>query len=179
MHAVGESAFSWQLDGHGQRDVLVLCSLLVGMLCHLSRSVANASDISDGLLFWLLISSHRLRGVCEADLHLSRRLGHVHQIGEADPYLCRYPADLVFLPGSILFSYLHGFAQVYALVTLHKTRWGSQQLEGLEVVRARDEEVMPLLRHAIADADKYSEPAGGESRDGNVTIATRSLLTRC
>ena len=36
----------------------------------------------------------------------------------------RNPADMVFIPGMILFSYLHGFLNIFALLTLHNKGWG-------------------------------------------------------
>jgi glycosyltransferase involved in cell wall biosynthesis len=38
----------------------------------------------------------------------------------------REPADLVFLPVSIIFGYFHGFIKLYAMVTLRMTSWGSR-----------------------------------------------------
>lgn len=78
------------------------------------------------------------------------------------PHFCRYPQDLVFLPISIAFGYLHGVLNIYALFTLKKSHWGSQQLDVLETARARDEEVVPLLRSAVAQADSYTEPTPGK-----------------
>ncbi|EJT69092.1 hypothetical protein GGTG_13360 [Gaeumannomyces tritici R3-111a-1] len=37
------------------------------------------------------------------------------------------PADIVFLPLSIVFGYLHGFIKLYALFTLNMTMWGSRK----------------------------------------------------
>lgn len=44
------------------------------------------------------------------------------------PHFIRHPRDLVYAPLSIFFSYAHGFLNLYALVTLHHTQWGSQNL---------------------------------------------------
>ncbi|KAJ6442878.1 glycosyltransferase family 2 [Purpureocillium lavendulum] len=38
----------------------------------------------------------------------------------------RNPGDVVFLPVSIVFGYLHGLIKIYALVTLNMTSWGSR-----------------------------------------------------
>ncbi|ORY57741.1 polysaccharide synthase [Pseudomassariella vexata] len=38
----------------------------------------------------------------------------------------RNPADIMFLPVSILFGYFHGFIKLYALMTLNMTSWGSR-----------------------------------------------------
>lgn len=43
--------------------------------------------------------------------------------------------DVRFLPAAILFSYLHGIINIYALFTLTATHWGSQELEQLEMAR--------------------------------------------
>lgn len=39
----------------------------------------------------------------------------------------RNPADLVFLPVSILFGYFHGLIKLHALFTLKETSWGSRE----------------------------------------------------
>ncbi|KAI1743410.1 glycosyltransferase family 2 protein [Xylaria scruposa] len=38
----------------------------------------------------------------------------------------RQPSDILFLPISILFGYLHGLIKLYALFTLNMTSWGSR-----------------------------------------------------
>lgn len=38
----------------------------------------------------------------------------------------RHPADIAYLPLSIVFGYLHGLIKLYALVTLNMTSWGSR-----------------------------------------------------
>lgn len=38
----------------------------------------------------------------------------------------REPADLIFLPVSIIFGYFHGFIKLYAGLTLRMTSWGSR-----------------------------------------------------
>ncbi|PSK44262.1 Chitin synthase 3 [Elsinoe australis] len=50
------------------------------------------------------------------------------------PHLTHYPQDVIFIPVSILFSYIHGFINVYALLTTHKTIWGSRGATADEVV---------------------------------------------
>ena len=53
------------------------------------------------------------------------------------PHFTRHPGDLKFIPLSIIFSYLHGFINIYALVTLHVTVWGSQILTSSRLVWRR------------------------------------------
>ena len=77
------------------------------------------------------------------------------------PHLCRHPEDLKFLLVSIIFSYLHGFINIFALFTLHVTAWGSQNLDQLKQARAKNEEVVPLLRHVVAEVEPYIEPTPG------------------
>lgn len=43
------------------------------------------------------------------------------------PYFWRNPKDLVYLPGSILFGYLHSFIKLYAMLTFWVTAWGSRK----------------------------------------------------
>jgi hypothetical protein len=38
----------------------------------------------------------------------------------------RYPVDVLLLPVSILFGYLHGIIKIYAVLTLNVTAWGSR-----------------------------------------------------
>ncbi|KAI0969642.1 hypothetical protein F4678DRAFT_439566 [Xylaria arbuscula] len=52
------------------------------------------------------------------------------------PHFCKYPADLKFIPLSIIFSYLHGIINLYSLWTLDQTQWGSQNLSELEHARS-------------------------------------------
>ena len=44
------------------------------------------------------------------------------KIVKLGPHLQRHPEDIKFLPASIMFSYLHGFINIYALLTLHLVR---------------------------------------------------------
>ncbi|KAK5137479.1 hypothetical protein LTR08_008457 [Meristemomyces frigidus] len=83
------------------------------------------------------------------------------------PHFYRHPQDLIFLPVMYLFTYLHGFIHVYALFTLTKTHWGGQQLDKLENARAKNDEVVPLLRSAMAEADDYLEPTPGRLMVGD------------
>lgn len=34
-------------------------------------------------------------------------------------HFCRYPTDIVLLPVSVAFGYMHGFIKLYAMLTLH------------------------------------------------------------
>ena len=77
------------------------------------------------------------------------------------PHLCRHPEDLKFLLVLIIFSYLHGFINVFALFTLHVTAWGSQNQDQLKQARAKNEEVVPLLRHVVAEVEPYLETTPG------------------
>ncbi|KAI9845447.1 MAG: hypothetical protein M1838_001728 [Thelocarpon superellum] len=41
------------------------------------------------------------------------------------PHFCNFPRDIYYLPASIIFGYLHGFINVYALFTTYQLNWGS------------------------------------------------------
>jgi hypothetical protein len=82
------------------------------------------------------------------------------------PHFRRHPSDLKFLPVSILFSYLHGILNVYALCTLTTTVWGSQQLDQLEKPEAEEAAVVPMLKGTMAEAS-YQEPTPGKIMTGN------------
>jgi len=45
------------------------------------------------------------------------------------PHFIRHPEDVRFIPASILFSYFHGVINLWALFTLHVTKWGSRIVE--------------------------------------------------
>lgn len=49
------------------------------------------------------------------------------------PHFIRHPEDACYIPASILFSYFHGVINVWALFTLHITKWGSRKVEGPEI----------------------------------------------
>ena len=44
------------------------------------------------------------------------------------PHFWNYPADLVMIPGYILFAYYHSLLKLYALFTFYVTAWGGRNL---------------------------------------------------
>ena len=82
------------------------------------------------------------------------------------PHFCRYPQDIVFLPVSLAFSYLHGIINVYALCTLTHTAWGSQDLEKLAESKATNDEIVPLLKHTMEEIGG-PEPTPGRMMEGD------------
>ncbi|KAI5255728.1 hypothetical protein E4T42_01795 [Aureobasidium subglaciale] len=40
------------------------------------------------------------------------------------PHFCEFPQDIKFIPGMIIFSYIHGLLNVYALITRDNKVWG-------------------------------------------------------
>ncbi|KAI9680947.1 MAG: hypothetical protein M1829_001027 [Trizodia sp. TS-e1964] len=60
----------------------------------------------------------------------------------------RYPADILYLPISILFGWLHGFIKIYAFLTLHVTSWGTRNLT------EADESQQPLF--AVQEQEKQA-----------------------
>lgn len=78
------------------------------------------------------------------------------------PHYMRYPQDMVYVPLSVLLSYLHGFLNIYAAMTLTKTHWGSQKLDALEHARAKNGAVIPFLKNAMAERDAVPEPTAGK-----------------
>ncbi|KAF4553764.1 Hypothetical protein D9617_6g094970 [Elsinoe fawcettii] len=84
----------------------------------------------DGLLFWFLRGA--LNGL-DARTKTYATFAFAFwvfftKIVKIIPHLIKYPQDVMFIPVSIIFSYLHGFINVYALLTTHKTIWGSHGL---------------------------------------------------
>ena len=43
------------------------------------------------------------------------------------PHLSRHPADMIFVPALIAFTYVHGLINVYALVTMLSSHWSSRR----------------------------------------------------
>ena len=78
------------------------------------------------------------------------------------PHFVHHPSDLKFLPISIIFSYLHGIINIHAIFTLDTTTWSSKNLEELNDPRAEMEEIIPLLRRAMSEAEPWPEPIPGE-----------------
>lgn len=83
------------------------------------------------------------------------------------PHFCQYPSDLKFIPGMIGFSYLHGFLNIYAAMTMTTTHWGSKNIV---------EEAKPLINPTIPEkVDAFVEkvvlaaktPAPSPSKEGN------------
>jgi cellulose synthase/poly-beta-1,6-N-acetylglucosamine synthase-like glycosyltransferase len=122
-------------------------------------AMLNIALFTDGLQFWLLQlafgSFPHARNVAFSVL-----AGWIFftKVVKLVPHFLRHPGDVKWIPASILFSYLHGFITIYAVFTLSNTAWGSQPLQALEKARATDEEVVPLLKEAIAGAEGYREP---------------------
>jgi len=91
-------------------------SLYALLLATLSHSL-----ITDPLLGILLYCSsitwdpsHRLLIFCIFALWLL-----LSKVVKLVPHFVLYPADICFLPITILFGYFHGFIKLYALFTLH------------------------------------------------------------
>nr|POE89749.1 hypothetical protein CFP56_20218 [Quercus suber] len=74
------------------------------------------------------------------------------------PHFIRHPADIRFIPVSILFGYLHGLISVYARFTLRTTAWGSQNLTKLENLRSGSPliDAWPECQHNDLEAEKWS-----------------------
>ena len=49
------------------------------------------------------------------------------------PHFRRYPGDVVYLPGAILFGWFHSFIKLYALITFWDIHWGSRPLDDSNV----------------------------------------------
>ena len=118
--------------------------------------------IIDGIQFALLCkATEHSREHCKVVFTLLGTWILFTKVFKLLPHLFRHPEDVKFLPVSILFSYFHGILNIYALLTLHYTAWGSQNLKQLETARAKDEEMVPLLRDAMSEAGPYTEPIPG------------------
>ncbi|KJX98304.1 hypothetical protein TI39_contig419g00018 [Zymoseptoria brevis] len=76
------------------------------------------------------------------------------------PHFCRHPTDMRFIPLMILFSYYHGFMNIYAMGSMMNTFWGSQNLKQLETIRTIDAE--SLIQTAINEAEEHGEHIDAE-----------------
>lgn len=90
------------------------------------------------------------------------------------PHFRRYPKDLKYIPVSIVFSYLHGLINIYALCTLHQTIWGGKDLgdeeeggcEDLSLPEHEKEVTMTPFGVFIMPVKSASvSPASGGSQD--------------
>ncbi|TVY14802.1 hypothetical protein LARI1_G008624 [Lachnellula arida] len=106
--------------------VWILYALLLATLSH--------SLITDPLLSFLLHCStitwdpsHRLLSFCIFALWLL-----FTKVVKLVPHFVLYPANICFIPVTILFGYFHGPIKFYALLTLHLTTWGSRKVHGKE-----------------------------------------------
>ncbi|KAK5697987.1 hypothetical protein LTR97_006947 [Elasticomyces elasticus] len=114
-----------------------------GMLFMLLRGAVHGSDYAHtaylSLVAWILFS----------------------KVVKMIPHFLRHPQDMMYIPAMILFSYLHGFINIYACCTTSNTAWGGQSIASLEKPRAQNEEVVPLLRNATTGAEVCPEPRLG------------------
>ncbi|TKA82501.1 hypothetical protein B0A55_01247 [Friedmanniomyces simplex] len=112
----------------------------------------------DGFLFGLLAGAiHNSDHASTAYICLAAWIFFT-KIVKLIPHFRRYPQDMMFIPVSIAFSYLHGIINVYALMTQSNTHWGSQKIERLQSARAQEEEIVLLLRNALGKSETQGEP---------------------
>lgn len=72
------------------------------------------------------------------------------------PHFILHPEDMKFIPLSIAFSYLHTFINLWSLITLHQTHWGSQKISGED----EQDEYITLRPHSAIDEMKEEEEHG-------------------
>jgi cellulose synthase/poly-beta-1,6-N-acetylglucosamine synthase-like glycosyltransferase len=93
-------------------------------------SFQTPAIVVDGILFWLLYRA--LEGYdgprISAMIYLAGWIVFTKLV-KLIPHFRRHPEDLRFLPASIAFSYIHGGINLYALATIHNTKWGSRKVE--------------------------------------------------
>ncbi|KAK5108377.1 hypothetical protein LTR62_008407 [Meristemomyces frigidus] len=125
--------------GQFQTPALLVDGLLFGLLYCVLQGSAFQWSACYALICWMLFT----------------------KTAKLIPHLLRYPQDLLWLPAGIVFSYVHGILNIYALLTLTNTTWGSQSLAVLERARATQEAVVPLLQTALCENENYQEPKIG------------------
>ncbi|OJD26698.1 hypothetical protein ACJ73_01906 [Blastomyces percursus] len=83
--------------------------------------------VGDAALIWLcnkatedLMLHHWLLGLLVVWMFISK---FIKFLG----YFQRHPSDIILLPISILFGYVHGVIKLYAACTLHVTRWENRE----------------------------------------------------
>ncbi|KMU77087.1 ATP-binding cassette sub-family B member 7 [Coccidioides immitis RMSCC 3703] len=63
-------------------------------------------------------------------------------------YYRQHPSDIVLLPVSILFGYVHGIIKIYAFLTLHVTTWGGREVD-VDARRRKDDPSQGVLGPTI------------------------------
>ena len=117
----------------------------------------------DSLLFWLLYRATHVSPFQALTLAIFATWVLFTKVVKIIPHLRRHPADIKFLPIAVLFSYAHGIINIWALLTLHKTIWGSRQLE--DELASHGETIF-----AAVDAPSVTPPSGVDSRNGKVKM---------
>ncbi|KAK0866970.1 hypothetical protein LTR87_014784 [Friedmanniomyces endolithicus] len=145
-----------------------LCVIYIGQF-------QSPALLIDGSLFGLLAGAMKDSDYsCSAFICLGAWIFFT-KIVKLIPHFLRYPQDMMYIPVSIAFSYLHGFINIYALATQSNTRWGSQKIESLQPARAQNEEVVPLLRSAISEGEVYGAETPGRMMMGRDYFSVSEL----
>lgn len=107
----------------------------------------------DGLLFWLLSSAltNASSGTTNRAYASFGAWVFFTKLIKLIPHLWKYPLDIKFIPLSILFSYVHGFLNLYSVCTLYTTQWGSQNLNELENARTNLRKAPDPLSGGLVD----------------------------
>lgn len=122
----------------------------------------------DGILAGLLYQAMKPHPIHATAAYLALGLWlFFTKIMKMIPHFIRHPVDMKFIPASILFSYLHGFINVYAKLTLTTTSWGSQNLAQLEQARVADTSSAPSQTKSL-NGD-VSPPGLATSREATLT----------
>ncbi|KAK4902891.1 hypothetical protein LTR27_000830 [Elasticomyces elasticus] len=133
---------------------------------YVSSVTCVSALLYDGMLFWLLTGA--VQGSEYARTAYISLVAWIlfTKVVKMIPHFTRHPQDMMYIPFMILFSYLHGFINIYAYCTTSNTAWGGQSIASLEKPRAQNEEMVPLLRNATTGAEVYPEPRPGRMMFG-------------
>ena len=141
MRSLGKSTLAWKLDSNDEKWLLVPVSCISdhiwsifsyqepsshpwGLYAIYIASFQTPAFIIDGLLLYSLhraclgeplITYRTLMSMFAGWLLFTKTIKLI-------PHFLRHPTDLRFLPVSLIFGYLHGFINIYALMTLHVVR---------------------------------------------------------
>lgn len=86
------------------------------------------------------------------------------------PHFKRNPADLIFLPGYILFGYYHSLLKLYALFTFWNCTWGSRVIEDAETNKHIDEK----KKNDDTDSEFFPSPTDNLSTDDGFDLQGKS-----
>jgi hypothetical protein len=95
------------------------------------------------------------------------------------PHFQIHPDDLQFLPAMVIFSYVHGFINIWAIFTMTTTHWGSKDIEGETKNNESEDDQSagndPTMAATAAMSDLLQPFGASTSASGTSTIAALKI----